>query len=428
MARCRSCRHDGPAPFYRAESVPVHSTLLLDSREEALAFERRDVVLELCPACGFIQNGVFEEGLHDYAERYEETQAYSGRFLGHARRLAAELVERHDLRARTVLEVGCGKGDFLVELARAGAAACTGIDPAAVPGRLGDAAATDAAARGEASGEDTSFPGDRLPLDRIELVVDLFDERQTERSPDLLVCRHTLEHVADVAVFVTLVRKTLEGRGGSFYVDVPAVERILDEGAFWDVYYEHCSYFSLGSLGRLFERCGLTVDRVGHTFEDQYAEIGGGVERAPTHRSPVPDDLARTSERARYFVGRAERGRERWRTRIDRWRAEARRVLLWGSGSKAVAFLSALGPVARVDGVVDVNPHRRGRYMPGVGVPISAPADLPALDPDHVVVMNPAYTEEIRAELDRWGVTPEVHPLGGGAAVAPVGGEERVGG
>lgn len=65
--------------------------------------------------------------------------------------------------------------------------------------------------------------------------------------------------------------------------------------------------------------------------------------------------------------------------------------------------------------------------MPGIGVPISAPVDLPVLDPDHVIVMNPASTGEIRAALHRWGVAAEVRLLGEPAAPTPVDREQRVG-
>ena len=72
-----------------------------------------------------------------------------------------------------------------------------------------------------------------------------------------------------------------------------------------------------------------------------------------------------------------------WRSRVAEWRthggraqAQVGRVVVWGSGSKGVAFLGALGGGDAVSHVVDINPHRQGRFMVGTGHPIVGPATL----------------------------------------------------
>ena len=92
--------------------------------------------------------------------------------------------------------------------------------------------------------------------------------------------------------------------------------------------------------------------------------------------------------------------------------ARSGRVVLWGSGSKGTAFLHALGWAADVDAVIDVNPHLSGKYVAGTGHPILAPATLGHDPADLVVVMNPVYAAEIRAELDRLSPHAVVVALG----------------
>ena len=87
-----------------------------------------DLLLGFCERCGFIQNVRFEPRLVDYSKPTEESQAFSSRFQLFAEDLADQLVAEHDLRGKTVLEVGCGKGDFLALLAERGIARGVGID------------------------------------------------------------------------------------------------------------------------------------------------------------------------------------------------------------------------------------------------------------------------------------------------------------
>ena len=66
---CPSCGQVGLSVFYEVENVPVNSVLLVDSRQEALDFQRGDIRLAVCPACGFIANIAFDEALTQYSAR-----------------------------------------------------------------------------------------------------------------------------------------------------------------------------------------------------------------------------------------------------------------------------------------------------------------------------------------------------------------------
>jgi len=82
--------------------------------------------------------------------------------------------------------------------------------------------------------------------------------------------------------------------------------------------------------------------------------------------------------------------------------------VIWGAGSKGVAFLSMLGVGDEVDYAVDVNPGKDGMFMPGTGHEIVSPNRLEQLRPDLVVVMNTAYADEIAAELRARGIETEL--------------------
>ena len=85
--------------------------------------------------------------------------------------------------------------------------------------------------------------------------------------------------------------------------------------------------------------------------------------------------------------------------------------MLWGSGSKAVSYLTTLGITDEIEYVVDINPHKRGKFLAGTGHEIVLPEFLVEYRPDAVIVMNPIYGDEIRKGLERLGLHPDITAL-----------------
>lgn len=386
-ARCPSCESCDSTIFYEVYGVPAQSCVLLPAREVALAYPRGDIRLAFCHCCGLIWNVAFAARLVDYSRDYEETQGFSPRFRRFLRGLAERLVERYGLRGKQILEIGCGKGEFLALLCELGENWGTGIDPAYVPGRLHS-----------------------IALERMTFIRDYYSEAYTHLAADFICCRHTLEHIQPVRAFLELVRRSIGGqRDAIVFFEVPDVLRVLRELAFWDIYHEHCAYFSAGSLARLFRSCGFEVLALARDYGDQYLllEARPGPEPASAcHHEAC--DLEELTQAVAYFRANHAQKLASWRCRLERLRTQGRRTVLWGSGSKAVAFLTTLGVRDEVEYVVDVNPFRHGKYMPGAAQQIVAPECLVTYRPDVVVVMNPLYVEEIRGHLAQLGVRAEL--------------------
>ena len=95
-----------------------------------------------------------------------------------------------------------------------------------------------------------------------------------------------------------------------------------------------------------------------------------------------------------------------WTGRVQAVADAGGSTVIWGGGSKGVAFLNAVD--APIAAAVDINPHKQGKYMAGTGHRVIAPAELVAVDPCLVVAMNPVYLDEIAAELTRLGLSPEL--------------------
>ncbi len=123
------------------------------------------------------------------------------------------------------------------------------------------------------------------------------------------------------------------------------------------------------------------------------------------------DGVAAIIDMCGSFAAAAARSRAGWLTRLRNWAATGQRTVLWGSGSKAVAFLTTLGLHDEVEHVVDINPYRVGKFLPGTGQKIVAPAFLRECRPDNVIVMNPIYRDEVERELARQRCEPRVYTI-----------------
>lgn len=358
----------------------------MPDRETALAQPKGKLDLALCVECGFVGNLAFRPELLDYSAEYESTQAGSARFQSYARWLAGNWIERYGLSGRRILEIGCGSGEFLSLICSMGNNRGIGFDPAYVSSR-------------------------EVADGRVEFRNELYGEAHRDIAADFICCRHTLEHIAPVADFLAMLRRNQEGRERVVVAfEVPDLERILTHGAFWDLYYEHCSYFTMLSLENLFRRLGFDVLRLERVYDDQYLAI----EAKPNGCGEANDrraELVGLADAVDAFSMRVSRDIQHWRDEIRAWRRRGRRIALWGSGSKAAGFISTLGIVDEIEAVVDINPRKHGKYMPGCAAPIVAPERLKEIAPAIVILMNPVYREEIARDLARLGIHPELKVL-----------------
>lgn len=387
---CPSCGSADLEVFYQVRQVPVHSVLLMSTRDEALTFRKGDIALGFCSSCGFISNLAFDPGMHEYSSKYEETQGFSSTFNSFHRGLAQRLIDRFDLHGKDIIEIGCGKGEFLTMLCEMGENRGVGFDPAYIAERNTSASKT-----------------------RVKFIVDFYSEKYTHYQADFVCCKMTLEHIQNTEEFVSMVRRSIGDRHETtVFFQIPDTTRVLRDIGFWDIYYEHCSYFSPGSLGRLFRRCGFDVMSLGTEYDDQYLMIEARPARqTPTPPLPEENDLESLRKDVDFFSSSITGTLDRWRTVLSEAKANGRKTVIWGGGSKGVAFLTTLNITDDIRYAVDINPYKHGTFMAGTGQEIVGPEFLRSYRPDNVIVMNPIYCKEIQEDLHRLGVTARLLPV-----------------
>ena len=245
---CPVCMSSDISIFAEIPQVPVHCNLLCPSRADALISPRADIRLGFCRICGHIFNDAFDPDCIEYIEDYENSLHFSPRFRQHAETLAADLVKRYELYEKTIIEIGCGRGDFLTLLCELGGNRGIGFDPSHAPDWHSDEANK-----------------------QITFIRDFYSERYAGYKADMICCRHVLEHIQFPRDFLSNVRRAIDdGVNSIVFFEVPNVMFTLKDLGVWDLIYEHCGYFSISSLTHLFETCGFKVVRIKEMFGGQF--------------------------------------------------------------------------------------------------------------------------------------------------------------
>lgn len=361
--------------FVEAQGLPVFNNVLYDTPQAAKAADTGDLKLGFCPTCGFISNLAFDPQKVAYTPAYENSLFYSAEFQKFAKGLAEHLAARYNLKGKLVLEIGAGQVDFLVLLSQLSGCNGIGFDPSY-----------------RSKGE--------LPAG-LEMHQEPYPPNNNPYRPDLIVCRHVLEHFAQPLSFLEYQRQHAPA-DCALYFETPDTRYTLRDHGVWDLIYEHPSYFTPPSMGYVFRRAGFRV-------RDIYAQYGGqflGIESWPAQPDPSPPPAAEMEQLWAWVQAFGQVYRDKvahWSQRLAEFQRQGVQVVIWGAGSKGVSFVNTVQGGDTV-AAVDQNPHKQGRYLPITAQPILSPEQLAQQGAEVVLVMNPLYVGEIGARLAGLGV------------------------
>lgn len=370
---CPVCSGPRKLALDERRDIPVAQNLIFREQQAARDCAVGQLRLVRCRDCGFVWNELFEPTKMRYDATYDNDQNFSDVFRAHVEAIGEHVVRSAPKGDRiNILEVGCGQGYFLGVLAR----------------RFADRL-------GRVAGFDPAWKGDRsLVPEGAEIFAEYFLAGSAGRlafRPDVIVSRHTIEHVPDPMPFLMAMRQACS-QDSVLVIETPTVEWILRNGVFFDVYYEHCSLFEPRSMRIALELAGFEVEWTEVVFDGQYMATAARP-RPPgapaTANNPETGDLGYRKLRDRYL--------DRLR-HLVRTSASDGGVALWGGASKGVTLALMLEEDAGLlSCAIDMNPRRHGAFLPGSGIAVVGPSDAAARGVRTAVVVNPAYEAEVRA-------------------------------
>lgn len=209
------------------QSIPTLQNVTLNSLGEAVNFPTGTLNMLRCGNCSFVWNAAFDQSKISYDDGYNNDVTYSGYYVAHLENMADRIINSvPEGDPIHYVEVGCGEADFLrlvVERAKGRCVSAIGFDP--------------------------SFTGDENLPEGAVVHKTFFGPDQIKLVPEAtnIICsRHTIEHVPDVHSFVRALAAPMITKERTLFIETPDANWILENTAFQDFFYEHCSIYTPG--------------------------------------------------------------------------------------------------------------------------------------------------------------------------------------
>ena len=380
-AKCHGCESSGLRPILNLGDMPASDGLIpCDAPPE---FEqRKPLEVGWCPECTLVQ--ILEHRPREvlFGEDYPYFASYSRDLMDHGRRNAERLTERLGLDdSSLVVEPASNDGSLLANFVERGIRVL-GVDPAP---------------RQVQASIDRGVPALQAFFD-----ADTASRIHAEQGPaDLIIANNVLAHVTDLKGFIRGIDIML-GENAVASLEFPWLADLLAHTEFDTIYHEHLCYWSLGSVMPVLEKHGLRV------LDAEHLEIHGGSLRLTVGRhGRRSEELDRLIERERIegvgslpaltcFANRVSDLTAAIRELLEERRGQGRRIAAYGAAAKGTMLLNALeADTTLIDGVYDRNPHKHGRLIPGVRIPV-LPADaLRENPPDDLLILPWNFKDEI---------------------------------
>jgi SAM-dependent methyltransferase len=348
MAACGACRSTLFGPFFRAEEASVTGLYF----DKPTPTEPATVELEYCRSCGLIRQPP-ERMIRLNYERI--VRGTSQQLPPYAPDILTSLAQFGVKSDDFILELGANDGTFLKQLRTQGYRNLLGVEPS---GQLADAA--------RQSGFD--------------IVEDFFDERlaaeirKQRGGVRAVICRHTLEHVPDIAGFTRPVADVLSADGVAL-IEVPDADWLVTNLFAYEIWDEHISYFRPRSLATLLGNSGLKPVRLERMrIRDARNLVSWSVPASASAAAPCrAEDEAGLAE-LEGFQARWDAFAERLRAVV---RASPQPVIAIGAAHNQLNFLNFTGLAGAVDTLIDDDAAKAGHFAPlGKPVPIRSTSDV----------------------------------------------------
>src|SRR3990167_61097 len=394
--KCRHCQSEVTLPLIDLGNAPP-SNAYLNENTLKLPEKHYPLKIMICEQCWLVQTEDFANADELFNPDYAYFSGFSQSWLIHCQQYVDEMVKRFHLTSKHhVIEIAANDG-ALLQYVNAHHIPCIGIEPTA---------STAYAARKKGIAIIEAFFG-------VSLANTLVAQ---SKQADLMIANNVLAHVPDINDFVAGFSIALKENGVATF-EFPHLHQLIDQHQFDTIYHEHFSYLSLITVNNLFTANGLTI------FDVEELKTHGGSLRVYAQRSDSGKQLPSTKVNLllkkeiamglstthyyKNFQSKANTIKSNFIDFLKQAKKENKQVVGYGAAAKGNTLLN----YAQVDSdlisfIVDKNPAKQGKFMPGSHIPIVDESHLKKTKPDYIVIFPWNLKAEIMQQLNyvkKWG-------------------------
>ena len=388
--KCRFCGSKLDKVFIDLENAPLsNSYLTKDQLNEPEIYYPLKVMV--CENCWLVQVDEYKSYDEIFCDEYAYFSSYSKSWVNHAENYVEMICKRLSLsRSSHVMEIGSNDGYLLQFFVKMGIT-CFGVEPS-----LGTAKAAES--RG------------------VDSLVDFFGSNLAKKivkergKQDLVLGNNVLAHVPDINDFVKGLKMVLSDKG-TITMEFPHILELFRYNQFDTIYHEHFSYLSLNTVEQIFNRNGLRIYDV-----EEMSTHGGSLRIYACHdenKSYFVNgnvESIKNSEQKfgllnldvyRSFQKNVDGMKHQFLSYLIEQKRRGRKIAAYGAAAKGNTFLNYCGIKGTdlIDFVVDISPHKQGKYLPGSHIPIVYEQKIRDEKPDMIIVLPWNIADEIYNQL-----------------------------
>lgn len=387
--KCRHCNAEVTLPLIDLGSAPPSNAYLTK-----LALQHPEnwfpLKVIICESCWLVQAEAYSSAAELFNDEYAYFSSFSDIWLAHAENYVTAMVERFGLNHDShVVEVASNDG-YLLQYIKQRGIACLGVEPTA---------GTAAAAR----------------MKGIETLEEFFSVTLARRlveqgkQADLMVANNVLAHVPDINDFSAGFATLLKPQGVATF-EFPHLMQLINHNEFDTIYHEHFSYLSFTTVVLIFDRNGLSVFDV-----EELGTHGGSLrvfaQRKDTGKHPISTKVTELIDwessagmnRKEYyqsFQEHADKVKNDFLAFLLDAKFQGKTVAAYGAAAKGNTLVNYAGiRPDLISFVVDRNPAKQGKFMPGSRIPIVDEIHLQSIQPNYVVILPWNLQNEIVKQL-----------------------------
>jgi SAM-dependent methyltransferase len=370
--------------LFHQTNVPVNQNLLYKTQESAKNAILGDLDIQ-CNDSGYIFNTAFDINKVNYGDDYDNNQNCSSYFEAYIDRQIEWLLGNYVSDDVVLIEVGCGKGYYIEKIAQ----------------KRNDC---------RIYGFDTSYNGNvKNRYSNLQIFKKYYDEEYKYLHPDVVICRHVIEHIHQPEDFLCKIRSSM-AENAVLFLETPDAEWILRNNVIFDFFYEHCSYWTKSSLENILRISRFEPIETKIGFNGQYLwSVSKASRKSNTAQLSVNTPV---NELCSSFSEKRECEIKTVTDKLSALKKEAKQVYVWGAGAKGSTFVNLFDPHQElISGVIDINPNKQNKYIAKTAHKVLSPSNLIrcAHGGGGIITLNNNYKTEIEKEISSCGLECNIY-------------------
>ena len=384
---CRSCGKFSKYSFLDLGHSPPSNAFLKKKSEIEKVYPLK---IFFCESCYLVQTYDFASRRELFNNDYVYFSGFSKTWIDHLKKFVRTLEDRLFLNEDSfVVEIASNDGT-LQEILSKRKYKSLGIEP------------TDSTAKvAEAKGLKVikKFFGKNLAANL----------KKKNFKPDLIVANNVLAHVPKINDFISGLKFLLKSKG-IITIEFQHLLNIIKKNQFDTIYHEHYSYLSLISAKNIFLKHNLEIFDV-----EKLSTHGGSLRIFIKHSSDLSKKTSKRFKQIlneekkfgldkidvyRNFQKKVENVRKDFLKFLKQSKKNKKRLCAYGAAAKGNTFFNFLGiKSTQIPFIVDKNPFKIGKYLPGSKIIVKNEKFLIKSRPDYILIVPWNLKKEIIKQL-----------------------------